>query len=120
VNISASFEVHDYDTVNAKNLSKLSRAAYEGQLDKLNSALKKGDVNSNDKEHRYERHHQMFFVANHLAMPQNCTPLCSCTRPHALRSATAREWRQASARHRWQSPNVSRTSCCETRNDLVV
>lgn len=49
----ASLSHSGYDISPKKDLTKLHKAAYEGDLTKLKSLLKKADVNELDKEKRY-------------------------------------------------------------------
>jgi hypothetical protein len=44
--------VSDYDAVQPKQLSKLARAAWEGDEAKLAGPLKRTDVNASDREDR--------------------------------------------------------------------
>ena len=41
-----------YAEIQEKNLSKLAKAAWNGDVDKLTSALKKGDINEADSHGR--------------------------------------------------------------------
>lgn len=53
-----------YNISPKKDLGKLHKAAFEGDLVKLRSLLKRGDVNQLDKENRYIKCKHIYTVYN--------------------------------------------------------
>ena len=60
-NLADASSGQGYKNVKEKDLLKLHKAAWTGDLVKIKQLLKKGDVNQMDKHHRYVFNLLMFF-----------------------------------------------------------